>query len=45
MNGMGYGTGDVLGIWAHNNEEEVGKFLKSIDLDPNAVLNLKRNDG
>jgi sulfite reductase alpha subunit-like flavoprotein len=45
MSGMGYGTGDCLGVWAHNNEDEVATFLKSIDLDPNAVLNLKRTDG
>jgi sulfite reductase alpha subunit-like flavoprotein len=42
---MSYGTGDVLGIWAHNKEEEVAAFLKSINLNPNDVLKLKRTDG
>jgi sulfite reductase alpha subunit-like flavoprotein len=42
---MGYGTGDCLGVYAHNSEEEVATFLKSINLDPNTVLNLKRTDG
>jgi len=45
MNGMSYGTGDCLGIWAHNKENEVADFLKSINLDPNSVLKLKRTDG
>lgn len=42
---MNYGTGDVLGIWAHNKEEEVRTFLKSINLDANTILKLKRTDG
>jgi len=42
---MHYGTGDCLSIYAHNVEENVSAFLKSINLDPNHVLNLERNDG
>lgn len=43
--GMGYGTGDCLAVYATNIEDEVAKFLKSVNLDPNHVLNLKRTDG
>jgi len=42
---MPYGTGDCLGIWAHNVPDKVAGFLKDINLDGNTILTLKRNDG
>lgn len=45
ISGMSYGTGDCLGVYATNVEEEVFSWLKAVDLNPNTVLNLKRNDG
>lgn len=45
LKGMSYGTGDCLGVWARNEEADVNAWLKSVNLDPNTVLNLQRNDG
>lgn len=42
---MGYGTGDVLGVFATNIENDVMNFCKVIGLNPNTVVNLERNDG
>jgi len=42
---MGYGTGDCLAVFAHNEEDHVLSFLDRIGLNPASVLNLQRTDG
>jgi len=42
---MMYGSGDCMAIYPHNNSLAVIKFLDSIGINPNSIVNLTRSDG
>lgn len=42
---MMYNSGDCMSIYAHNNVDNVTKFLDRISLSPNDVISLSRTDG